>query len=107
MADLRDVERRIAEIRAEIEPKLKEIEALEQAARVLRSLEKGEPVVPPRREFTELTMPEAARQILLEITPIAMHYKDIAKAALDRGFKGKRVAAGATFEQIASSFRRM
>lgn len=108
MADLKTVESRIAELKAEIEPTLREIETLEATARVLRALDKGEPVThQPPRSFSELTMPEAAKQILLEHVERSLHYKDIAQRALERGFKGKRIKAGSGQDQIAASFRRM
>lgn len=108
MADLSDVERRIAELKEEIEPIQKEIEALEGVARALRALEKGERITYwPQRDFSALTMPETAEQILLEVAPKALHYREITSIALARGFKGKRTDLSAPRERIAASFRRM
>ena len=60
MADLKAVEKRIRELRAEIKPTLKEIEALESTARVLRALDRGEPVtLGAMTDFSALTVPPA------------------------------------------------
>lgn len=108
MANLQDVEQRIAALKASIEPVLREIEALESAARVLRALDKGEPITyTPGKDFSQLTMPEAAEQILLEIAPKSMHYRELTGVALSRGFRGKRTDLQAPRERIAASFRRM
>lgn len=73
-----------------------------------RALEKGEPVAySPTRLFCDLTMPEAAEEILREIYPMALHYREITGLAIGRGFRGKRTDLNAPREQIASSFRRM
>lgn len=108
MADLRAVEQRIAELKAQIEPITREIQVLENTARVLRALDRKEPVVPKtRRDFSELTMPEAAKQILLETAPKSLHYREITGLAIARGFKGRRTNLNAPREVIAASFRRM
>ena len=108
LTDTVATENRLLREYAEIEPKLREIEALESAARVLRALERGEPVASGgNRPFDELTMPEAAEQILTEHAPLALHYRKITEKALARGFKGKRTDLHAPLDKIASSFRRM
>jgi hypothetical protein len=108
MADLKTVEKRIAELRAQVGPLLREIEVLEHTARVLRSLDKGEPVAPQRlRSFSEMTMPQAAEAILMEIAPRSMHYHKITEMAIARGFRGKRTDLEAPIEKIAASFGRM
>jgi hypothetical protein len=108
MADLHDVEKRIAELRASIAPVLNEIEALESAAKVLRALDKGQPVTyTTQRDFAKMTMPQAAEAILREIYPNPMHYSEVTRLAIGRGFRGKRTDMNAPREQIASSFRRM
>ncbi len=95
-----DIDRRIRLLR-------KELEELETAARVLRRLDGAEQQTEAPANFAELTMPEAAKQILLEIAPQAMHYKEIARLAIERGFKGKRIDPESSAETIAASFRRM
>ena len=109
MADLRDVARRIDELKAQIAPLQRELEVLENAARVLRALEGGTPIVPVKKpvEFDKLTMPKAAEQILTEVAGRSLHYRQVAEQALKRGFRGKRTNLKAPLEQIAGSFRRM
>jgi hypothetical protein len=108
MPDLNDVEKRIAELKAEIEPTVKEIAALEDLARGLKALERGERLTrPPVRDFKDLTMPEAAAQVLLESRDKAVHYTQVTMVALQRGFRGKRTDMSAPTESIAASFRRM
>ena len=108
MPDLNDVERRIAELRAQIAPIEREIEVLEGVARVLRALESGQPVTPPRIEdLSDLTMPKAAEQVLLDHRGEALHYRQITDLAFARGFRGKRIKKNASREKVAESFRRM
>jgi hypothetical protein len=109
MADLKDVEKRIGELKARIAPLHRELEALESAARVLRALEGGAPIVPPLDSvaFDQLTMPKAAERILLEVAGRSLHYQQVAELALKRGFKGKRTDLKAPIKRIAESFRRM
>src|SRR5690348_13203579 len=73
-----------------------------------RALDKGERITYwPQRDFSALTMPQAAEEILIEAAPRALHYREIASIALARGFKGKRIKAGASKGTIEASFRRM
>ena len=97
---LEDIERRVRLLR-------KEIEELEIAAKVLRRLDGMEQPNEATRDFADLTMPEAAKQILLEIAPRTMHYKEITRLAIERGFRGKRTDPDSPLETTASSFRRM
>ena len=48
MADLNDVEKRVAELKAEVAPVLREIEALEHAAMVLTALDEKTRVCEPK-----------------------------------------------------------
>jgi hypothetical protein len=108
VTDLRDVKKRIDEIKAQMAPLQRELDQLENAARVLRALAGGTPIVPVMNvEFDKLTIPKAAEQILSEIPGRSLHYREIAERALKRGFKGKRTNLKAPLEQIAGSFRRM
>jgi hypothetical protein len=108
MPDLKDVEARIAELKAEIEPTQREIEALEAIARGLKALGRGERVSrAPERDYSKMTMPEAAEAVLTEHFPLDMHYSRVAKLAVERGFKGKRIKPGSTALDLAPSFRRM
>lgn len=108
MVGLREVEQRITELKASIAHVLKEIEALEMTSRVLRSIERGESFIKPaNRDFSDLTMPEAAEQVLTECAPQSLHYRRIAELAFERGFKGKRTDPNSPIEKVAHSFRRM
>jgi hypothetical protein len=108
MADLKTVEERIRELKEEMKPIVKEIEALERIATGLRALDRGESVTRVgMRDFSELTVPEAAEQILIENAGRLLHYTEITDIAFKRGFKGKRTAKNAPREKIAASFRRM
>ncbi len=67
MPDLKDVEKRIAELKAEIEPVTRELAALEDLARNLKAFGRGEPLTRSKLpDFQDLTMPEAAAQVLIE-----------------------------------------
>jgi hypothetical protein len=108
MPDLKDVEKRIAELKAEIEPTVREIAALEDLARGLKTLGRGEPLTRPTLgDYSSLTMPKAAEQFLTEVPGVSVHYREVAEQALKRGFKGKRTNLKAPVDQIAASFRRM
>jgi hypothetical protein len=109
MADLKDVVKRIDEIKAQIAPLHRELEVLESAARVLRALEGGTSVVQSQQvaNFDQLTIPKAAERILLEVAGRSMHYRQVAELALKRGFKGKRIDPKTPIGKIAESFRRM
>lgn len=54
-----------------------------------------------------MTIPEAAQCILLECFPHPKHYREIAKDAFERGFKGKRLEPDFDPSKVAESFRRM
>jgi HB1, ASXL, restriction endonuclease HTH domain len=109
MADLKDVQKRIDELKAQIAPLQRELEILENAARVLRALDGGVPVVPPLDAvaFDQLTIPKAAERILTEVAGRSLHYQQVAEIAMKRGFRGKRTDLKAPIKKIAESFRRM
>ena len=107
MADLNDVEKRIAELKAEVAPTLKEIEALEHAAMVLKSLDEKTRVFEPKPlSLEDLTIPQAA-EMILEAYPKGLHYRQITEIALGSGFTGKRLSPDAPASKVAESFRRM
>ena len=69
-------------------------------------LDRGEPLSrPASRAFAELTMPEAAEQILLEQVGKSLHFNEVTQYGVKAWVQGKTHQAGGVNEGIAASFR--